>query len=119
MVPSILTAAPMARHNARLRRLSTHVGGAATPALPPQRLRGSGCSASATALRGGSGAMEPTDIMMGGIWFGPFSDSEPDMSSSPNADATIHAALEAGVRDYDSERAAAPQRSGLLCCSDL
>ena len=56
--------------------------------------------------------MEPTDIMMGGIWFGPFSDSEPDMSSSQNADATIHAALEAGVRDYDSERAAL-QRSGL------
>ncbi len=90
--------------NTRLRRLSAHVAHVGA-APPPQRVRGSGCSASATALRGGSGAMEPTDIMMGGIWFGPFSDSEPDMSSSPNADATIHAALEAGVRDYDSERA--------------
>ena len=53
-------------------------------------------------LRGGSGKMEPTDIQMGGIWFGPFSGQEPDMSCSPTADATIHAALALGIRDFDT-----------------
>jgi hypothetical protein len=42
-------------------------------------------------LAAGSGAMQPADIMMGGIWFGPFTRDEPDMASSPNADATIRA----------------------------
>jgi aryl-alcohol dehydrogenase-like predicted oxidoreductase len=50
----------------------------------------------------GNGAMTPQDLCLGGIWFGPFTEDEPDLASSPSADATIAAALEAGVRDYDT-----------------
>ena len=76
------TSAPS--HRSRLRQLSAQLAPAPAPV--------------AAALSGGSGAMVPTDIMMGGIWFGPFSKTEPEMDNSPNADATIHAALRLGVR---------------------
>eukprot|EP01043_Picozoa_sp_COSAG02_P066482 COSAG02_NODE_10364_length_1958_cov_2.222700_4_plen_184_part_00 len=50
----------------------------------------------------GSGAMVPGDLCLGGIWFGPFTEDEPNLASSPEADATIATALGAGVRDFDT-----------------
>ena len=87
------TGATAAAHGARLHRL-LHQLSASAPAAAG--------SESGLLLSGGAGAMQPTDIQMGGIWFGPFSEEESDMGSSPNADATIHAALALGVRDFDT-----------------
>ena len=92
--------ATAAAHGARLHRL-LHQLSASAPAAAASAPAAAG-SESGLLLSGGAGAMQPTDIQMGGIWFGPFSEEESDMGSSPNADATIHAALALGVRDFDT-----------------
>lgn len=59
-------------------------------------------TAAAPTVSTGPGAMVPGDLCLGGIWFGPFTEDEPDLAASPQADATIAAALAAGVRDFDT-----------------
>jgi hypothetical protein len=98
--------ATAAAHGARLHRLlhqlSASAPAAAGAAAAAAAVPAAAGSESGLLLSGGAGAMQPTDIQMGGIWFGPFSEEESDMGSSPNADATIHAALALGVRDFDT-----------------
>ena len=98
--------ATAAAHGARLHRLlhqlSASAPAAAGAAAAAAAVPAAAGSESGLVLSGGAGAMQPTDIQMGGIWFGPFSEEESDMGSSPNADATIHAALALGVRDFDT-----------------
>lgn len=78
----------MNRLRALLSQLTGHGGDETTDGIP--------------AVSTGSGAMVPGDLCLGGIWFGPFTEDEPDLGSSPQADATIAAALAAGVRDFDT-----------------
>jgi hypothetical protein len=100
------TGATAAAHGARLHRLLHQLSASAPAAAGAAAAAAAGPAAagseSGLLLSGGAGAMQPTDIQMGGIWFGPFSEEESDMGSSPNADATIHAALALGVRDFDT-----------------
>ena len=71
-------------------------------ALVSQLTGRGGDDASVALPTAGPGAMAPSDLCLGGIWFGPFTADEPDLASSAQADATIAAALAAGVRDFDT-----------------